>query len=286
MANYRKPTLSNTGEAVVTRLPAVADRFYPGEEAALDKMVTGFFDAVPASSKIKAIGAVAPHAGYVFSGSICAETLKNIVIPETVVILGPNHQGYGPPVALSKENWQMPWGEVPVNKDFADLLSGADAGIQVSDSAHRYEHSLEVQVPFLQKLQPRLTIVPLVLSRLSYSACQGLAQVLADSIKEFKYPVLLLASSDMSHYESRQQAQAQDTMALDQLTALNPKGLYTTVLDNSITMCGIIPVTVALQSAMLLGANTAHVVRYSDSGAVSGDTQQVVGYAGAVMYTA
>ncbi|MFN2354629.1 MAG: AmmeMemoRadiSam system protein B [Desulfopila sp.] len=270
----------------MVRLPAVADRFYPGEEAALDTMLTGFFDHVPPSPKIQALAAVAPHAGYVFSGSICAETLKNIVIPETVVILGPNHQGYGPPIALSQENWQMPWGEVPVNQDFTDLLAGADAAIQISDSAHRYEHSLEVQIPFLQKLQPRLTIVPLVLSRLSYPACQGLAQVLADSIKEFKDPVLLLASSDMSHYESRQQAQMKDTMALDQLTALNPEKLYTTVLDNGITMCGIIPVTVALQSALLLGATTAQIIRYSDSGAVSGDTEQVVGYAGALMYRA
>jgi AmmeMemoRadiSam system protein B len=270
----------------MVRLPAVADRFYPGEEAALDTMITGFFDHVPTSTKIKAVAAVAPHAGYVFSGSICAETLKNIVIPETVVILGPNHQGYGPPIALSEENWQMPWGEVPVNRDFTDLLLQADVGIQVSDSAHRYEHSLEVQVPFLQKLQPHLTIVPLVLSQLSYPACQGLAQALADSIKRFEAPVLLLASSDMSHYESRQQAQEKDTMALDQLTALNPEGLYTTVLENNITMCGIIPVTVALQSAILLGANAAQIIRYSDSGEVSGDTQQVVGYAGAVMYTA
>lgn len=270
----------------MVRLPAVADRFYPGEEAALDAMISGFFDNVPPSTKINALAAVAPHAGYVFSGSICAETLKNIVIPETVVILGPNHQGYGPPIALSEETWQMPWGEVPVNRKLTDLLLRTDAGIQVSDTAHRYEHSLEVQIPFLRKLQPRLTIVPLTLSRLSYSACQGLAQALAESIQAFEAPVLLLASSDMSHYESRQQAQAKDTMALDQLTALNPEGLYTTVLENNITMCGVIPVTVALQSAILLGANTAQVLRYGDSGEVSGDTQQVVGYAGAVMYTA
>ncbi len=266
----------------MSRSPAVANRFYPGEENTLKSAVR---ELLPrrVSNRSDAIGAVSPHAGYIYSGSVCAETLSTINIPETVVILGPNHHGQGRPLALSTTTWHMPMGDVPVNTEFSKALQKASTVIEVDESAHQFEHSLEVQIPILQALQKNLSIVPLVISHISYALCQEVAQALAATIGNYADPILMLASSDMSHYESRESASKKDRLALDRLEALDPEGLYQTVIDNRISMCGIIPVTIVLQAAMLLGANSAEVLTYTDSGVVSGDTHQVVGYAGAVI---
>ncbi len=266
----------------MSRSPAVANRFYPGEEKSLKRAVN---DLLPrqVSAKYDAVGVVSPHAGYIYSGAVCAETLGTINIPETVVIIGPNHHGQGKPIALSTTNWQMPMGDIPVNTDFSKALQKASAVIEVDESAHQFEHSLEVQIPFLHALQKNLSIVPLVISHISYALCQEIAQTLATTIEKYSGSVLMLASSDMSHYESRESATRKDRLALDRLEALDPKGLFQTVSDNRISMCGVIPVTIVLQAAMLLGANRAEVLTYTDSGVVSGDTHQVVGYAGAVI---
>lgn len=266
------------------RLPAVADRFYPGDEASLNQTVYGLLELHNPKKIKNSIAVVSPHAGYVYSGSVCAETMKCIEIPETVVILGPNHHGRGAPISLSKNTWEMPWGDVAIDTNFVSILEDSDSEIKTDEFAHQYEHSLEVQVPFLRALQDNVKIVPLVLAHLSYAMCEELADVLADAIQRFAKPVLIVASSDMNHYESRKTGSVKDRLALEELTALNPYGLYTTVSTNDISMCGIIPVTVALLVAIRLGADKADIIRYSDSGDVSGDIDQVVGYAGAVIY--
>lgn len=267
----------------MTRLPAVADRFYPGGENSLRKTVTDLLNKYNPDKRDGVLAAVSPHAGYIYSGDACAETLKAIDVPETVVILGPNHHGRGAPIALSLVNWEMPLGEVSINVELANHILAQNPNAVVDEIAHQHEHSLEVQVPFLQILQKELTIVPIALSHLSYSHCEEFANDLALAIEAYKKRVLILASSDMSHYESRENSEKKDKMALTELVSLNPSGLYRTVAENRISMCGIIPVSVALQAAILLGADTAEVIRYTDSGAVSGDTDQVVGYAGAVI---
>jgi len=266
----------------MSRLPAVANRFYPGNARELISTVRELLP-VPPPAKQNAIGVVAPHAGYIYSGSVCAETLNAIHIPETVVILGPNHHGQGAPISLSTATWQMPMGDIAVNKVFTKNLLEATPIIVEDKSAHRFEHSLEVQLPFLQELQANLTIVPLVLSHISFAMCKEIAEGLAKAIEQYKKPVLILASSDMSHYESRENASKKDRLALDRLTALDPEGLYQTVSDNRISMCGVIPVAIMLQASILLGTNTVAISRYTDSGYVSGDTDQVVGYAGAIV---
>lgn len=268
----------------MNRQPAVADRFYPGDEYSLNQTVQSFLDRHNPVKIENCFAIVSPHAGYVYSGSVCAETMKSIDIPETVVILGPNHHGRGASVSLSKKNWQMPWGDVSVDDGFVALLERADANIEIDESAHQQEHSLEVQIPFLHALQSNLKIAPLVLSHLSYSSCEKIANALANAVLQYNRPVLIVASSDMNHYESRQLGSVKDKLALDELKALNPQGLYNIVSANNISMCGIIPVTIALLASMQLGANKADVVRYCDSGDVSGDTNQVVGYAGAVIH--
>ncbi len=264
------------------RLPAVANRFYPGDAKSLTQAVK---ELLPQKSgpKKEAIGVVSPHAGYIYSGAVSGEALNSIHIPKTVVILGPNHHGQGPPISLSLAEWKMPMGTISVNRSFAKSLQEASPVIEVDENAHRFEHSLEVQLPFLQELQDNLTIVPLVISHISYSLCKEVAQALFLTIRNHPEQVLMVASSDMSHYESRQVATKKDQLALEKLTAMDPEGLYQTVTSNRISMCGVIPVTIMLEAALHLGANSAKVTRYTDSGEASGDIDQVVGYAGAII---
>ena len=266
----------------MSRQPAVAGRFYPDRPQSLEQTIRAFIPGT-IESKVKAIGAIAPHAGYVYSGQCAAETLSRLIIPETVIILGPNHHGRGVPIALSTQPWQMPFGKVPIDTAFTDALLATTDIIEINEEAHQYEHSLEVQVPILQFFQPRLKIVPLAVSHISFGACQKVAEALAKTARDYSGPCLFLASTDMSHYVSRETAERLDTLALDKLKGLDPKGLYSTVLDNRISMCGFIPVTIVLQVSMLLGATHAEIVQYTDSGEVSGDTNQVVGYAGAII---
>ena len=235
------------------RQPAVADRFYPGSPQALSKTVTDLLAPYRNKIKEKAKAVVAPHAGYVYSGALAAETLASVEIPETVVILGPNHHGQGAAVSLGTNSWDMPLGEVPVDMKIGNLLLGHNANIAADDSAHQFEHSLEVQVPFLQIQQPKLQIVPLVISRIPYKTCDEIGHSLAHAISESGKEVLIVASSDMSHYESRRSAKKKDSAALKNVNDLDPAGLYTTVVDNRISMCGVIPVVIALHAAMKLG---------------------------------
>lgn len=262
------------------RQPAVAGRFYSGHPHTLDKEVSDYLSPYTKASKHEAVAVISPHAGYFYSGAVAAETLSNVHIPETVIILGLNHHGRGAPVALSGDSWNMVLSQVDRNEKFCDLLLANSYTIVEDNAAHEYEHSVEVQIPFLLKLQPSLKIVPVVLSHLSYDDCETVAEDLVKTINQFGQNTLIVASSDMSHYVSRQLASQKDKLALDKIEQLDPRGLYETVHTNRISMCGVIPVTVALLASTQLGATHAEVIRYTDSGEMSGDTDQVVGYAG------
>lgn len=263
------------------RSPAVADRFYPGNPRILAGDIARMIPDWSTPQKAHAV--VLPHAGYIYSGSVAGETIARVLVPETVVILGPNHHGQGAPVALSTRAWQMPMGVVPVDTTMADALVRENPIITVDETAHRYEHSLEVQVPFLQARQKKLSIVPLVISHISYPYCQEVGTALARVIAKSGRETLIVASSDMTHYEPRAVADKKDHYVLQKLTDMNPAILYRTVLDYQISMCGIMPVTIALIAALALGASKVDLVRYTDSGEVSGDTSQVVGYAGVII---
>jgi MEMO1 family protein len=266
----------------MARQPAVADRFYPGSRTALTREVQNLI-GTQTDRKQKALAVVSPHAGYIYSGGVAAETLSQVIVPETVLIMGPNHHGRGAEIALSTTTWQMPMGDVPIDTDLAERLLGRSQIITRDEVAHRFEHSLEVQVPFLQEMQKNLAIVPLVISHISYPTCEKVAATLAECIKESGKDVLIVASSDMTHYESRKVATKKDSLALDKLLALDPAGLFNTIVAERITMCGFIPATIALLASIQLGARRADLVRYTDSGEVSGDTDQVVGYAGVII---
>jgi len=265
------------------RQPAVADRFYPGSSKRLAQTVNELLPAAGSVKKDKALAIVCPHAGYVFSGALAAKTCAAVEIPETVVILGPNHHGQGAPVSLSAETWDMPLGKVSIDRGLVDLLLDHSPQIIIDETAHQFEHSLEVQVPFLQVLQPQLHIVPLALSRLSYPVCEEVAKAIGDAITSCNKDVLIVASSDMSHYEPRRIAEQKDRSALACVERLDPYALYRTVLDNHISMCGVIPVVIAMLAAIGCGAEKVRLVDYTDSGYVSGDIDQVVGYAGLVI---
>lgn len=263
------------------RSPAVANQFYPGDRTTLQKAVAELTPEIAPAQKIPALAVIAPHAGYIYSGTVAGETFAKVVIPQDIILLGPNHHGQGAPVALMGcGSWQMPMGEVPINEELSSILSNLSPLIENDTIAHRFEHSLEVEVPFLQHGQPDLTLTPLVISHLSFDACRQLGEALAQAVSLYGKPVLIVASSDMTHYESRQEASRKDRLAIDKIEQLDAEGLYRTVIDKGITMCGIMPATVAITAAVQLGATTARLTRYSDSGATSGDIDHVVGYAG------
>lgn len=272
-----------TKRETTMRNPAVADRFYPGSPKALTRTIAELFPAIERNEKTKALAVVSPHAGYVYSGALAAKTFSAVEIPETVIILGPNHHGQGAPVSLSTETWDMPLGKVPVDMEIANHLQAICQHIKIDETAHRFEHSLEVQVPFLQMLQKNLQIVPLVISQIPYPLCEEVAAALAETIKASHKEILIVASSDMSHYEPRRITEQKDRSALKCIEQLDPYSLYRTVYDHRISMCGVIPVVIAILAAKACGAVQASLVGYTDSGYTSGDTDQVVGYAGVMI---
>ncbi|MFH0785388.1 MAG: AmmeMemoRadiSam system protein B [Pseudomonadota bacterium] len=265
------------------RQPAVADRFYPGSSEGLALAVSELMPVTYNTGKQRALAIVSPHAGYVYSGALAAETISSVEIPETVIIIGPNHRGQGAPIALSKVTWAMPFGKVLVDGEICDFILAQSKHIKVDELAHKYEHSLEIQIPFLQILQKNLHIVPLLVSHISYPLCEEVANALVRAIENSKRDILIVASSDMSHYEPRNIAEKKDRLALKCIEQLNPYNLYHTVIDNRISMCGVIPVVIAMLAAKTHGGSKFRLIGYTDSGYISGDTEQVVGYAGIVL---
>ncbi len=265
------------------RHPAVADRFYPGSSRTLSQAMQELLPQSSLATRQPALAVAVPHAGYVYSGGLAGETLARVIIPETVLLIGPNHRGQGSAVALSGDSWMMPFGPVPCNEELCRDLTARSRHFRVDESAHRYEHSIEVQLPFLQMLQKRLRIVPLVLSQISYPLCEELATAIAQAIEAHDGEVLIVASTDMNHYDSRENTEKKDRMALRCIELFNPYELYHTVRDNRISMCGVIGVVIAMLAAKKLGGGTATLVGYTDSGHISGDTAQVVGYAGVII---
>jgi AmmeMemoRadiSam system protein B len=261
------------------RAPAVAGQFYPGTPGELDREVRRLTRDKP--DKIRAMGIVVPHAGYVFSGAVAGEVFSSVEIPERQIIFCPNHTGTGAEAAVMTQGaWKMPWGAVPIDGDLAGRLLAASPLLADDQSAHRSEHSLEVQLPFLKRFRGAFRFVPVALGRLSLPECRDLGEKVAEVIRDDPARPLLIASSDMSHYEPDAIARKKDEKAISRILALDPEGLYRTVRTERITMCGVIPAAVVLFAALSLGATEARLIKYATSGDVSGDYGQVVGYAG------
>jgi len=235
-----------------------------------------------------ALGAIVPHAGYVYSGSVAGQVYARIEVPPSVVILCPNHTGRGAPAALDPSDaWRTPLGDVPVNRRLASRLAELAPSLELDSQAHAREHSLEVQLPFLQVVRPDVEIVAVCLGISDLSLCaetgKALAKLRAEEEAAGRTPPLLLASSDMNHYESRAVGRRKDDIALARVEAVDPEGLFATVLAESISMCGFLPATALLFAAREAGIASARVVARADSGDETGDTSSVVGYAGVLV---
>lgn len=263
----------------MNRSPAVAGQFYPGSDGELTRTVRRYTRDTP--EKFRARGIVVPHAGYVYSGGVAGEVYSSVEIPDRHVIFCPNHTGVGADAAvMARGTWRMPWGDVPIDEDLAGRLLAACPILADDASAHRREHSLEVQLPFLKRFREAFRFVPVALGHLSLPECRSLGEAVARVATEEAAPPLLIASTDMSHYEPDDVARRKDGAAIERMLALDPEGLFRVVRSERISMCGVIPATVVLFASLALGATSARLIRYSTSGDVSGDREQVVGYAG------
>ncbi len=264
------------------RKPAVAGQFYPASPSDLSRQVEGFI--TPDAAKENAIGIVSPHAGLIYSGRVAGEVYSRVRMSHTVILIGPNHTGTGRPVSImSSGSWQMPTGELNIDEVIAGRLKEKTVLIEEDATAHAMEHSIEVQLPFIIHFSQDVMIVPIMLMHDSLDICRQVGEAIADVIKESDYPVLIAASSDMSHYETDTTARRKDNMAIEKILDMDPEGLYGTVINEHISMCGILPVATMLYAAKKLGAKGAKLVEYTNSGEVSGDLGQVVGYAGVIV---
>ncbi|MBI5252967.1 MAG: MEMO1 family protein [Euryarchaeota archaeon] len=270
------------------RRPSVAGQFYAPDAAGLRKQIEGCFlhrlglGRLPkAEDKERDIlGAVVPHAGYVYSGPEAAHVYYSIAgqkKPKTVVILGPNHSGYGSAVAVSKESWKTPLGEAAIDSEAADFLRKNCDIIDADEVAHRYEHSIEVQLPFLQYIYRDFKFVPICIGIQDLNTSEEIAQCLG-KIKD----ALILASSDFTHYEPKEQAAAKDNKAIEHILNLDEKKFLQTVYDLDISICGYGPIATCIAAVKKLGATKAELLKYATSGDITGDDSSVVAYAAIV----
>jgi len=282
------------------RGPAVAGQFYEADPELLRKRIEwaflhelgpGQIPKVSGSRIRESIGYVVPHAGYVYSGPVAAHAYLNIAsegMPETVIILAPNHTGYGSAVAVYPEGvWITPLGEIKVDEELAEEVVNNSVFAKLDAGAHEYEHSIEVQLPFLQYLfGDGIRIVPISMMYQTPEAAKDMADAISAALESVKRDVIVIASSDMTHYEPHELAVKKDKLALEAILELNAEKLYRVIMNNDISMCGYGPVMTLINYARHVGAKGAELLKYATSGDVSGEKSWVVGYAAVRVYGA
>jgi hypothetical protein len=259
----------------------VAGAFYPedaaGVQAALDRLV-------PPGPGRPARAVVVPHAGWTYSGAVAGETYAAVAVPRLALLLGPDHAGTGPPGAVVRAGtWRLPGADLPVDRALAGALLDATGALEADPRPHRREHCLEVQLPFLHRRRPDLAFVPVLLSRVDPAFCREVGQAVGRVVAGWHEPVLVVDSTDFTHYEPEARARAQDRLAIDAILALDAARLWRVVEGHAISMCGLAPTLVLLEAAPALGVRQARLVRYATSADASGDRTRVVGYAGLVL---
>jgi hypothetical protein len=268
------------------RHPAVAGRFYPAKPDALAREVETYVGAdVASAEKVEAaLGCVVPHAGYIYSGHVAGAVYRRLPARPTYIILCPNHTGRGAPLAMmASGTWLTPLGEVPVDSALARAVRQSCHLVSEDADAHGDEHSLEVQLPFLQRLVKDFTFVPIAIGVHAYAALESLGHGLAEAAKREGKSLLVIASSDMNHYEPDGITRVKDRKAIDRILALDPQGLYEVLRREDISMCGFGPAIAMLTFAKEMGAQKAELVKYATSADTSGDRSAVVGYAGIIV---
>ena len=268
--------------AATIRHPAVAGRFYPRDPDDLRADVQSYFPAV--QETVRALGCVVPHAGYVYSGHVAGAVYADLDVPRRCILMCPNHTGMGRPLAImSQGEWETPLGQMPIDSALADILKRVFPLLTEDTEAHRAEHAAEVQLPFLQIRNPECTFVPIALGTGQYEVLEALGEAIAQAVQSLDEAVLLIASSDMNHYENDAVTRHKDFKAIERILVMDARGLFDVVMNEDISMCGFGPTVAMLTAARRLGATGTELVRYATSGDVSGDRDRVVGYAGIIV---
>lgn len=261
------------------RHPAVAGSFYSGDAKRLRSDIGGY--VTKDCEKQTVLGVVSPHAGYMYSGRVAGNLYSRIKIPDTVVILAPNHTGCGMPYSIWPGGiWRTPLGDVRVDEEIVNELVRDCDLLEKDTEAHEREHAAEVQIPFIQYFNPNIKIVVIVISSRNIADLKNIGKSLSLVLKKLCPDALVVASSDMTHYETQAIANRKDKIAINEILALNEDNLYNKVHNMHITMCGIYPAVIMLVCSRERGAKKAELVRYETSGDITGDYDRVVGYAG------
>jgi AmmeMemoRadiSam system protein B len=265
------------------RKAAWAGRFYPRTEKDIRLQIADY--SVKGEKKINAKAVIVPHAGYIYSGRVAGEVYSRTKLPNRFIIVSPNHWEGRTSVAMDiNDQWETPLGAVSLDKEMGDLIFKYTGKIKKTTAAHEKEHAIEVQLPFLQyHLNNDFRFIPITMLTPGISILDDIAKAFASAVKDAGRDVLLIASSDMSHYISQSEAQRLDGMAIEKMISLDPHGLYKTVTENGISMCGLQAVYTVMTAALELGCLRADLIKYSTSGDASGDYEEVVGYAGVIL---
>ncbi|MBN1324096.1 MAG: MEMO1 family protein [Methanotrichaceae archaeon] len=263
------------------RFPVVAGQFYSGSADGLRQdMDEAFRGLVPDPTEV--IGAVVPHAGYIYSGSVAAEVYSRLPQRDTYVLIGPNHHGQGIPIALSRDTWKTPLGAVECDQEFADALSGSI--LEHDELAHAYEHSLEVQIPFLQRSFAGFKILPICMGLQDEESAVEVGSAIGEAARRLGRSCTIIASSDFSHYRPQEVARRDDAALIEAILHLDVPELYSRLYSLNVSACGYGPIAATIVASRILGASRAKLLRYATSGDVTGDYRQVVGYA-AIVFT-
>ena len=264
------------------REPAVAGQFYPESSTQLEAMIGTMLDKK--AEKEDVIGLLSPHAGYIYSGPVAGAAISKIKFRDTFIILGPNHTGKGKPLSImTRGAWKTPLGEVQIDSELGGRLLATSSYLQEDSGAHQHEHSIEVQIPFLQYFKNDIEIVPIALAYSTGEIYKQIGKEIANAIKDSNKGVVIIASSDMTHHESQESARRKDTQAIEAILDLNEDELLKRVGELNISMCGYAPAISLISAAKELGATQAELVKYQTSGDTTGDYSSVVGYAGIII---
>ncbi len=261
------------------REPVVAGQFYSRDPRTLRRMIDSYLEE--STSPLTAMAVVSPHAGYVYSGGVAGAVFSAVRLPKRFILIGPNHTGRGYSLALAPEGeWETPLGLVPVDEEMNSSLLSKCPFLHLDPKAHAREHSLEVQIPFLQSLAAELRFSAVCVAAADYPSLESLGHAVAHAVRSVADPVLIVASSDMNHYEPAEIGRRKDGFAIERMVALDPRGLFDVVRERDISMCGFAPAVATLTACVDLGAREGKLIRYANSGDVSGEYDSVVGYAG------
>jgi AmmeMemoRadiSam system protein B len=265
------------------RLPSVAGSFYPSDPAELSALIAEYTKAQIGATKVKVKACLVPHAGYVYSGPVAGAVFAKIHLPKRIVILGVRHRPPGSPAAIiSQGAWRTPLGDALIDEALAAALRSACPQLIEDAVAHSKEHSLEVQLPFLQALDAGFTFVPIALGTLNFETLVSVGEAIGRVLAAEEQEVLLLTTSDLNHYEDDATTRAKDSKAIDQLLNMDARGLFDVCRKEDISMCGLGPAVATLTALQLWNAGKPEVVRYATSAETSGDMETAVGYVGMI----